>query len=67
MPLILDKRSEEAWINPIEKEEISRLMTAFDGILMGSHTISKLITSRTQNSNVPQVKEEFKYLELESN
>jgi putative SOS response-associated peptidase YedK len=65
MPLIFDKDSMLDWIKPnLEKEEINSLMKPFDEHKMKAHTISKLISSRTENPNVPEVKQEFMYPEL---
>jgi putative SOS response-associated peptidase YedK len=67
MPLILPREAEDVWRNPeLGKDEIIRLMTPFDEKSLGSHTISKLITSRTNPSNVPAVKEQYNYPELSS-
>jgi len=53
------------WINPnLEKEQIVSLMKPLDENLMQAHTISKLITSRTERTDVPEVKKEFVYSEL---
>ncbi|MBI3232736.1 MAG: SOS response-associated peptidase, partial [Bacteroidetes bacterium] len=57
MPVILPKENERKWIDEkLLKEDIQKLMVPFDENLMGHHTISKLITSRTENSNVEKVK-----------
>ena len=48
----------------LEKPEIEALLTPFDETFMGSYTISKLITSRTEKPNVPEVKEPYLYPEL---
>ena len=54
------------WVkNDISKEEITSLMKPLDEKLMEAHTISKLITNRTIDPNVPEVKKEFIYSELE--
>jgi putative SOS response-associated peptidase YedK len=65
MPLIFDKDSMLDWIKPkLEQEEIRSLMKPFDENKMMAHTISKLISSKTDNPNVPEVKQEFLYPEL---
>jgi putative SOS response-associated peptidase YedK len=65
MPLILTGENMHKWIDPsISKEETVALMKPYDESLMAAHTISKLITSRTENPNQPNVKEEFAYAEL---
>lgn len=66
MPLILDLRDEKIWIDPdLPKTEIESLMKPFDENQMEAHTISKLITSRKEDSNVPAVKDVFNYPELQ--
>jgi putative SOS response-associated peptidase YedK len=66
MPLILNLKDERAWIDQsLPKNEIESLMKPFDENQMSAHTISKLITSRKEDSNVPAVKVEFVYPELE--
>lgn len=65
MPLIFDKETMRQWIEPnMSKEQISNLMKPFDETKMEAYTISKLITSRTDNPNQAKVKEPFEYLEL---
>ncbi len=65
MPLILDKNSMLDWIKPdLEKDQITSLMKPLDENNMQAHTISKLITSRTDRTDVPEVKKEFVYSEL---
>lgn len=65
MPLIFDKETMHQWIEPtISQEQITNLMKPFDEHKMEAYTISKLITSRTDNPNQAKVKEPFEYLEL---
>ena len=65
MPLIFDKETMRQWIEPnMCKEQITYLMKPFDETKMETYTISKLITSRTDNPNQAKVKEPFEYLEL---
>jgi putative SOS response-associated peptidase YedK len=65
MPVILLPDKERDWINPdLTDEQIKSFFPGIDERLMEAHTISKLITSRTENSNVPGVQEAFTYTEL---
>ena len=65
MPLILNGAAMNKWIDPkIDKETITQLMKPFDESQMTAHTISKLITSRSENPNQEKVKEIFEYPEL---
>lgn len=65
MPLILDKINARQWLNPgLAKEEIELLMNPLAASKMKAHTISRLVTSRTENSNVKEVVEQEAYEEL---
>jgi putative SOS response-associated peptidase YedK len=56
MPVILPREVEKHWLDVnLKKEEIQSLMTQYPEDNMQAWTISKLITSRTENSNVPEV------------
>ncbi len=67
MPLILDKSTELSWIKKdAGKEEIRELMVPFNEKKMAAHTISKRITSRTEDPNHPDVKLLCEYPELPS-
>ncbi|HEV7232563.1 MAG TPA: SOS response-associated peptidase [Bacteroidia bacterium] len=66
MPLIIPEDKEATWIKPdLNKEEIKQLMIPFDENLMQAHTISKRITSRKENPNVPEVSDSYTYTELD--
>lgn len=66
MPLILDLKNEKTWVDQsLAKNEIESLMKPFDENQMNAHTISKLITSKKEDSNVPAVKDAFVYSEVE--
>jgi putative SOS response-associated peptidase YedK len=66
MPFILPKGMEREWLNTNLKEnEITDLMKPLpDGELI-AHTISKLITNKNKNPNIPEVQLAFEYPELE--
>ena len=65
MPVILTRETEGAWIKEkMNETEIKDLMKPLSQDLMEAHTISKLITSRSENSNTPEVQKEFNYVEL---
>lgn len=65
MPLIFPKEIEREWLNPkLGKEEIAALMKPLDERHMSAHTISKLITSRKEYSNVPAITEQYQYPEI---
>jgi putative SOS response-associated peptidase YedK len=65
MPVILHPDLERKWLNQdLLPQEIKEIIMPYDDEQMEAHTISRLITSRDQNSNVPGVMEKFDYPEL---
>lgn len=65
MPVILPKDAEREWISPgLEKSRAEALLVPYDEGLMEAFTISRLITSRHQQLNVPEVVRPFSYPEL---
>jgi putative SOS response-associated peptidase YedK len=66
MPVILKEEDFKTWIDPdVSKEASMRLLAPFDEKLMRAHTISKLITSKNTDPNIPDVKKHFAYPSLE--
>ena len=66
MPVILPKDKEMIWLNDdLTGEEVIALMKPFDEDLMDAHTISKLITSRTEDPNTPELQKYYHYKELD--
>jgi len=67
MPVILsvDSKTENSakqWLNPdITKENTHRLMLPYADDQMQAHTISRLITSRKQSTNIPAVQQAHSY------
>ena len=65
MPLILDSVNARGWVSDgLAKEEIESLIKPLAVSKMDAHTISRLVTSRTENSNVKEVVEQEGYEEL---
>jgi len=65
MPLILDRESEKKWVDPeLNETEVRNYMKPFNALEMEAHTISKLITQKGVNNNVPAVMEPLQYPEL---
>jgi putative SOS response-associated peptidase YedK len=65
MPVILTPDKEKDWINPdLTDEQIASFFPAIDDRLLEAHTVSRLLTSRKENPNVPKVQETFEYPEL---
>ena len=66
MPIILPREHEQDWLKEgLSDEALSALMKPLPAGLMGAHTISRFITARVANRNLPQVREAYKYPELE--
>lgn len=66
MPAILRKEDEQKWISKtINKEESIKILKPFDEKEMDAYTISKLITAKGMDPNVPQVLKPFQYNNLE--
>ena len=67
MPVILPKDHERDWIDPsINKQAAEAMLVPYDEKLMEAFTISRLITSRQRNPNVPAVSQPFTYPELQT-
>jgi putative SOS response-associated peptidase YedK len=65
MPFIIPKEKESLWLKPeLTELDIKDLMQPLDESLMHAHTISKRITSRTENPNDPATCEPYEYPEL---
>jgi putative SOS response-associated peptidase YedK len=66
MPVILRRDDEQHWIAPsLEKQQAESLLRPYDEAEMESFTISRLITSKHRNPNVPEVLHPFTYPELQ--
>ncbi len=66
MPVILPMAHERDWIDPLlDKQAAEALLFPFDEKQMEAFTISRLITSRKCDPNVPEVLQPFSYPELE--
>jgi putative SOS response-associated peptidase YedK len=65
MPVILPKVLEHEWIDPsVKKLQSEALLVPYEEELMEAFTISRLITSKHQQPNVPEVLRPFSYPEL---
>jgi putative SOS response-associated peptidase YedK len=65
MPVILPKEIEKRWLdNKLSDNEIKKILKPYPDNKMKAHTISRLITSKTLNRNVPKVIEPYSYPEL---
>lgn len=67
MPVILPFETETNWLNTnLSDQDIMSFTQPFDQDLMAAHTISRLITSKTELRNVPAIQKGFEYPELEA-
>lgn len=65
MPVIIPPALYKKWLTPdLSKEDITAFFTPYPEDKMQNHTISKRITSRTEDSNVIETLEPFTYPEL---
>jgi putative SOS response-associated peptidase YedK len=65
MPVIIPSENETDWLNnELSTEDISRFFIPFDQDQMKAHTVSKLISSRSKDTNVPEAVEYHQYSEL---
>ena len=65
MPVILPTEIERLWINDsISKDQAKELLVPFSEYDMEVYTISRLITSKTQDPDVPEVIQPYTYPEL---
>ena len=62
MPLILTVENESVWLSEkTSKETILSICKPFDDNLMQAYNVSKLITSKTENTNIIEVQNRFDY------
>ncbi|MBN2189190.1 MAG: SOS response-associated peptidase [Chitinispirillaceae bacterium] len=67
MPVLLPAEKEKLWLDgALSKEEVLALCVPFDADCMKAHTVGRLISSRTEDANVPDVQKEFVYPELDA-
>ena len=67
MPVILQQHNWNQWLNPeLAKEQMLSLLTPCDDTAMKAYTISKLITTRGADTNIPELLHPHPYPELAS-
>ncbi|MBU0496405.1 MAG: SOS response-associated peptidase [Candidatus Thermoplasmatota archaeon] len=65
MPVILPKELERFWISDsLSKNQMQQLLIPYDDSQMEAYTVSRLITARDRNSNIPKVMDRYSYPEL---
>ncbi len=66
MPVIIPPDKYQEWLKKgLTRKEINSFLKPYPDKEMKNHTISKLITSRSQSSNVPEVMDKMDYAELQ--
>lgn len=62
MPVFIDTENEKDWLNPdLKKDDIMDLCKPYQDPAMRAYTISKMLTTRGINLNVPEVLAPFNY------
>ena len=62
MPVILRQADERRWLEKnLDRTAIDSLLEPYDASLMQAHTVSRLISTKRPNTNVPEVMREFQY------
>jgi putative SOS response-associated peptidase YedK len=66
MPVILRRADEGKWLGrDLDKTAIDSLLAPYDSSQMQAHTVSRLISTKRANTNVPEVMTKFSYEELD--
>lgn len=66
MPVILKQEDERQWLNNnLDAEGINALLKPYDENEMEAYTVSKLISSRKTNTNVPEIIKQYQYEAIE--
>jgi putative SOS response-associated peptidase YedK len=66
MPAILAQDDERRWLGPLERPDIEATLRPYDDSKMEAFPVSRLITGRGKDSNVPAVLDKFDYWELKA-
>src|SRR5688572_7972108 len=62
MPVFIDKENEKDWLNrDLKKDDVMDLCKPYQDPSMRAYTISKMLTTRGINLNVPEVRAPFSY------
>jgi len=65
MPFILTKEKEKEWLNSsLSQNQITEMIKPFDDELLKAYTVSRLVSSLKDDSNIPDVQTPFEYKEL---
>ncbi len=67
MPVIIDRKTENDWFDhDIRNKNRKELLKAYEPGKMDAYSIGKMISSRNQDSNVPEVLNPFQYNEIKT-
>lgn len=67
MPVILDRAEEGRWLEKdLDRATIDGLLQPFDASRMQARTVSRLVSTKRANTNVPEVMQEHRYPGLSS-
>jgi putative SOS response-associated peptidase YedK len=62
MPVFIDKENEKDWLNrDLKKDDVMDLCKPYQDPSMRAYTISKMLTTRGINLNVPEIRAPFSY------
>ena len=65
MPAIIDREDERRWLDPdTSADELMEILKPIDDAGMEAYTVSRLVSSRENDSDVPEVLKPHKYPEL---
>lgn len=65
MPVILTPEHEQSWLTPeLSQPKIDTLLTAYDPERMQAHPVSRLLTARGVQTNVPDAIQPKEYADL---
>ncbi len=67
MPFILTKEKEKEWLNPVlSQPQIAALIKPLDDDFLKAHTVSRLVSSVKENTNVEMAQQPFNYHESDT-
>ena len=65
MPFILPKTHEKEWLNlHLTQNQTTQLLKPIEDDFLKAHTVSQLVSSQKENSNVPDVQKHYEYPEF---
>lgn len=64
MPVIFGKKEERHWLENLADNDITEMLNPYEAKEMVAYPVSKLITARGEERNVPEILKPFEYKEL---